>query len=255
MKQLLIRGDDLGYSEAVSLGMISAYEKGIVNSMAVMVNMPYIKEALMLAKKHKGLCLGLHINVTNGKALAPKEQIPNLVDQDGVFIKSSIRRQQLKNNEQLFSEEEAYLEAKYQVERYIELVGKVPEYIDIHVLEVKELINAVLRIYQEYQIPVCLYDQKRFGKDIFDQSMAQYDYYQDHDTDFENVFIENHYQLKEGINLLVTHPGFIDYDVATTSSMLKPRLYDYALVTSEKLKQWLKDNNIEVISFRDLIGG
>lgn len=38
---------------------------------------------------------------------------------------------------------------------------------------------------------------------------------------------------------------------ATTSSMLKERLYDYSLVTSEKLKQWLRDNEIEVISFRD----
>ena len=31
MKKLLVRGDDLGYSEGVTLGMLSAYEKGIVN--------------------------------------------------------------------------------------------------------------------------------------------------------------------------------------------------------------------------------
>mgnify|MGYP003272199254 FL=1 len=103
MKQLLIRGDDLGYSEGVTMGMLSAYQKGIVNSMALMVNMPFAKEAVVLAKKHKGLCLGLHVNVTNGKALAPKDKIPNLVDQDGYFIKSSIRRKQLANNEQLCS--------------------------------------------------------------------------------------------------------------------------------------------------------
>ena len=34
MKQLLIRGDDLGYSEGVTMGMLSAYQNGIVNSMA-----------------------------------------------------------------------------------------------------------------------------------------------------------------------------------------------------------------------------
>ena len=54
MKKLLVRGDDLGYSEGVTLGMLSAYEKGIVNSMAIMINMPYAKEAILLAKKHKG---------------------------------------------------------------------------------------------------------------------------------------------------------------------------------------------------------
>lgn len=252
MKQLLIRGDDLGYSEGVTMGMLSAYQNGIVNSMALMVNMPFAKEAVVLAKKHKGLCLGLHVNVTNGKALAPKDKIPNLVDQDGYFIKSSIRRKQLANNEQLFSEEEAYIEAKYQIERYIELVGEIPEYIDVHVLEIEPLINAVLRIYHEYQVPVCLFDQTCFDNNIFKQSMSQYDYYNDHDCDFEKVFIDGHYQINEGINLLVTHPGFIDYDVAITSSMLKPRLYDYALVTSAKLKKWLTDNQIEIISFRDL---
>lgn len=85
MKKLLVRGDDLGYSEGVTLGMLSAYEKGIVNSMAIMINMPYAKEAILLAKKHKGLCLGLHVNVTNGKALAPIDQIPTLVDENGVL--------------------------------------------------------------------------------------------------------------------------------------------------------------------------
>lgn len=90
------------------------------------------------------------------------------------------------------------------------------------------------------------------GAGIIDQTMKQYDYYEEHDHDFENMFIDGYYQIKEGLNILVTHPGFIDYDVATTSSMLKERLYDYSLVTSEKLKQWLRDNEIEVISFRDV---
>lgn len=123
VKQLLIRGDDLGYSEAVTLGMISAHRKGLVNSVALMVNMPYAKEAIKLAKQCPNLCLGLHVNVTNGYALAPKEMIPSLVDEHGIFLSSTIRRAQIKNNEPLFSEEDAYIEAKYQIEKYIELVG------------------------------------------------------------------------------------------------------------------------------------
>ena len=251
VKQLLIRGDDLGYSEAVTLGMISAHRKGLVNSVALMVNMPYAKEAIKLAKQCPNLCLGLHVNVTNGYALAPKEMIPSLVDEHGIFLSSTIRRAQIKNNEPLFSEEDAYIEAKYQIEKYIELVGQLPEYIDLHVLEVEPLINAVVRIYHEYNVPVCYYGMD-LEQGIIDQTMKQYDYYEEHDHDFENMFIDGYYLIKEGLNILVTHPGFIDYDVATTSSMLKERLYDYSLVTSEKLKQWLRDNEIEVISFRDV---
>ena len=252
MKQLLIRGDDLGYSEAVTLGMISAHQKGLVNSVALMVNMPYAKEAVALAKEHPDLCLGLHVNVTNGYALAPKEKISSLVDETGKFISSTIRRQQIKNNEPLFSEEEAYLEAKYQIERYLELVGQLPEYIDLHVLEVEPLINAVKRIYHEYHVPVCFYELQLDQK-VIDQTMKQYDYYQDHDHDFDKMFIDGDFEFQEGLNILVTHPGFIDYDLSITSSMLQERLYDYAIVTSLKLKKWFQDHDIEVISFRDIL--
>lgn len=251
MRQLLVRGDDLGYSEAVTLGMISAYEKGLVNSMALMVNMPYTLEAVLLAKKHKGLCLGLHVNITNGKALAPKELIPSLIDENGVFISSRIRRQQIANNEPLFSSEEAYIEAEYQLKRYIEIVGELPEYIDFHVLDVPELINAVVRIYKNYNIKHCIY-ATTLPTTIYEQSMKQYDYYQKHDNHFENMFIEGDFCIQEGLNILVTHPGFIDYDLFTTSSMIDERLKDYSLVTNAVLKTWLQEQNIEVISFRDL---
>ncbi|MEG0549285.1 MAG: ChbG/HpnK family deacetylase [Coprobacillus sp.] len=250
MKQLLVRGDDLGYSEAVTLGMISAYEKGIVNSMALMVNMPYTLEAVLLAKKHKGLCLGLHVNITNGKALAPNDKIPSLIDENGIFISSRVRRQQITQELPLFSSEEAYIEAEYQLKRYIDIVGELPEYIDFHVLDVPELIDAVVRLSKDYHI-YCLYAQD-IEPIIHEQSMKQYDYYQNHDNHFENMFIDGDFCMQEGLNVLVTHPGFIDYDLYTTSSMINERLKDFSLVTSPIFKNWLQEQGIEVISFREL---
>ncbi|MEG0453374.1 MAG: ChbG/HpnK family deacetylase [Coprobacillus sp.] len=250
MKQLLVRGDDLGYSEAVTLGMISAYEKGIVNSMALMVNMPYTLEAVLLAKKHKGLCLGLHVNITNGNALAPNDKIPSLIDENGIFISSRVRRQQIAQELPLFSSEEAYIEAEYQLKRYIDIVGELPEYIDFHVLDVPELIDAVVRLSKDYHI-YCLYAQD-IEPIIHEQSMKQYDYYQNHDNHFENMFIDGDFCMQEGLNVLVTHPGFIDYDLYTTSSMINERLKDFSLVTSPIFKNWLQEQGIEVISFREL---
>ena len=37
--------------------------------------------------------------------------IPSLVDEHGIFLSSTIRRAQIKNNEPLFSEEDAYIES------------------------------------------------------------------------------------------------------------------------------------------------
>ena len=99
---------------------------------------------------------------------------------------------------------------------------------------------------------MCIYDQK-YDTKIQEQAMKQYDYYQQHNDHFENMFINGDYVMQDGLNILVTHPGFIDYDLSVTSSMIDERLKDYSLVTSPVLKQWLKQENIEIISFRDLM--
>ena len=40
MKQILIRADDLGYSEGVNYGIAKAVNEGVVKSVGVMPNMP-----------------------------------------------------------------------------------------------------------------------------------------------------------------------------------------------------------------------
>ncbi|MFV0394683.1 MAG: ChbG/HpnK family deacetylase [Coprobacillaceae bacterium] len=84
MNKLIVRADDLGYTEGVTLGILAAHRDGIVTCTSLMVNMPYSKEAVRLAKQYPNLSLGLHVNVTNGKALADANKIPHLIDGNGV---------------------------------------------------------------------------------------------------------------------------------------------------------------------------
>ena len=51
MKQLLIRADDLGYSDGVNYGIAKAVNKGVVKSVGVMTNMPTAMDGLKLLKK------------------------------------------------------------------------------------------------------------------------------------------------------------------------------------------------------------
>lgn len=48
---VLVRADDFGYCQGVNRGILLAIEKGVINNVGMMVNMPYVKEALMLAYK------------------------------------------------------------------------------------------------------------------------------------------------------------------------------------------------------------
>ena len=41
MKKLIIRADDIGYSEAVNYGIMKSVKDGLVRSAVLMPNMPY----------------------------------------------------------------------------------------------------------------------------------------------------------------------------------------------------------------------
>ncbi|MCR1391954.1 hypothetical protein RZ882_010210, partial [Clostridioides difficile] len=51
----------------------------------------------------------------------------------------------------------------------------------------------------------------------------------------------------------VTHPGFIDYSLIKSSSLIQERVYEHAMLCDKEVKIWLRRNNIELVDFRDLL--
>ena len=51
------------------------------------------------------------------------------------------------------------------------------------------------------------------------------------------------------------HPGYLDPYVMAESSLQQPRVIDVAALTSDKLKQWIIDQKIELINHRDALYG
>ena len=70
MKYLLIRADDLGYSEGVNYGIAATVAAGLVRSVGVMTNMPAAVHGLGLLHGHS-LCLGQHTNICVGQPHRP----------------------------------------------------------------------------------------------------------------------------------------------------------------------------------------
>ncbi|MBU2637755.1 MAG: ChbG/HpnK family deacetylase [Nanoarchaeota archaeon] len=69
MKQLIINADDLGLSKLTNEGIIYCFTKGIVTSATVMANGYAYEHAVRLAKRHRGLGIGVHLNLTQAKPL------------------------------------------------------------------------------------------------------------------------------------------------------------------------------------------
>ena len=114
MKYLLIRADDLGYSEGVNYGIAATVAAGLVRSVGVMTNMPAAVHGLGLLHGHS-LCLGQHTNICVGRPLTDPSCIPSLCTPEGEFKPSCAYREAAKAGQDFVVLEEVIeeIEAQY----------------------------------------------------------------------------------------------------------------------------------------------
>lgn len=79
---LIINADDLGIHPSIDAGIFEAFEHGILTSATLLVTTPYAEAAIEGARRI-GLPIGLHFSLTLGRALAPRDKVPDLVDAQG----------------------------------------------------------------------------------------------------------------------------------------------------------------------------
>jgi chitin disaccharide deacetylase len=88
MKELILNADDFGLTRGVNEGVIRAYREGILTSATLMATGPAFDDAVVRARANPALGIGCHLVLTGGFAVAPREEIPSLVDEDGRLPKS-----------------------------------------------------------------------------------------------------------------------------------------------------------------------
>jgi len=117
-RALIINADDLGYDPAVTRGILRAMREGVVSSATFMVNTPYSEEA---AREARGLSLGLHLNLARGAPVW--KDFPQGFLEGGAF--SEARASTL-------PPEAVEAEARAQLERLAELLGRPATHVDVH---------------------------------------------------------------------------------------------------------------------------
>ena len=58
--------------------------------------------------------------------------------------------------------------------------------------------------------------------------------------------------LNQELGYIITHCGWCDKELFELSSYNTCRAVDLAAATSDEIKAWVKDNDIELITFKDL---
>jgi hypothetical protein len=253
--RLIINGDDFGISHAVNLAMIDCYRKGSMTSTSLMVNMPYAKEAAELMKEYPGLSVGLHLNVTVGFPLLKNHK--TLLKADGSFNKGIL---QMEKGQVDLKEIEA--ECRAQLEKFVELTGKLPDHINSHHgIEMIPGAQAILQnLAQENHLPMRQFMEwamkeepvYTISKEVPHLKMAlKKDGLAASVEDWIECFRKEELESNTAFEM-AAHPGYVDYDLLQISSLTTGRCHDANTFMSEKLKEWIKQNKIERITYKDL---
>jgi hopanoid biosynthesis associated protein HpnK len=81
----IITADDFGLHAAVNEAVDSAHRAGVLTAASLMVGAPAVQDAAQRARALPGLRVGLHLTLADGRAVLPRQQIPDLVDADNCF--------------------------------------------------------------------------------------------------------------------------------------------------------------------------
>ena len=78
-----MNADDLGWTEGVNRGIAEAHRNGIVTSASLLANGAAFASGVEVARKTPGLGVGVHLNLSDGEPVAPRELVKSLVNERG----------------------------------------------------------------------------------------------------------------------------------------------------------------------------
>lgn len=248
--KLIIRADDLGFSEGVNYGIYKAIKDGVVTSVGLMPNMESAKHGYELVKG-LDIALGQHTNICVGKPISSPCTIPSLVQDNGEFCSSKEIRQR---SEDTIVIEEAELEIEAQLHRFMQITGRKPDYFEGHAVFSKNFFTALENVARKYGLFFCnpsidkQWEEKHgiYGLPFFKPNEeGLYDpqaYMQEHLT-----YIQNH-----PCTVAIFHPGYLDWYIFNHSSFTKIRAMECEFLCSDWIALWIQKHHIQLVDFRNV---
>ncbi len=277
-KKMIIRADDVGYSKVNDIGAFETIDAGVVTAADVMLECPGTEGALAMLKERPWISVGWHDHFWGSPVLSP-EQVPDLYDTKTGHFRVDIHQAQDISESQLLNEMFA------QMERCENILGRVPDTAG-DLSEDTPFGRAAIRVCDELGIHrnfvtkegkdfAMIYPQERYqdrgiytlngGKayedlqtDSITEQEKKYDPYLYYAEDRGNAFAK--YEAGYQVVTQSWHPGYVDYYMyqlgdqgPNRNKFTVIRTKDVEALTSERLKKWIKDNEIELVNFTDAL--
>jgi chitin disaccharide deacetylase len=289
-KVLILHIDDVGMSWDSNQGTIKAMEKGVANSLSIMMPCPWVPGFVRYMQEHPGLDAGLHLTLTSEwrdyrwAPLSGRPAVPGLVDKEGALWRSVDLV--VKNA----SADEVETEIREQLKRARDM-GFEPTHLDSHMgtlFAKPEFLERYVQVGIENKIPVMfpgghntMIGQERnvtpemkeqlkaMGKTIWDAGLPVLDDLHNVSYDFEypesksltdselqklatTQYIKTIRDLKAGLSMVIMHCTAPTEIFSYIGSSGRVRKADMLAMMDPAFKKFLKDEKIILTTWREL---
>ena len=255
MKFVIINSDDFGLSDGICKSILELFESNAISNTSLMVAAP---NAIKTISKWDGKKLlgraGVHLQLTAGKPLTPRNQIPSLYDLDSNKFKDP-RKGVLPHSL------EVEIEWRTQIEIACELLGGLPTHIDSHhgVHRIPEFSEIYRKLAKEYEIPMRGAVSGPF-RDIIETNslsatVAIVREWTGRMLNLDNLIHQVEMVKKNNPNEkvieVISHPGYSDEYLESISSFSIVRENDHAVLLDLAKINWWNKNGYKLISYKD----
>lgn len=294
MRKLIVNADDFGLTAGVNRAIVETHNNGVVSSTTLMANGPAFEDAVKAAASAPNLSVGCHVVLVDGTPVSPPDAVDTLLAirsaEPGKFyasLSAFAARAMLGG----FDRDQLVEEVAAQI-RKIQSAGIQVTHLDTHKHAhiFPEILGALLRaaricgvrairnpIVPVKALPAKLFKGnrdlwKRYGQVRMLHTFAgQFRQRTKRaglltpdgvvgviETGSIDISLlrATLASLPEGTWELVCHPGYNDADLrAARSRLLDSREEERRLLASAELRQFLQEQRIQVISYRDFAEG
>ena len=260
--KLIAQSDDYGITPACALGALEAIRHGMIRNTGLFANMPWAKECVNeITPFLDQIAFGIDLNASTGPSLLGHDGVPALTHEDGMFYGSRENRamDNDENGHDHLSSVADQLEAEFdaQIQMYIKLVGHKPDYIHNHAYGTATTMAVSQKLAAKYH---CIWTDSLTKRDkVANAGMGWYQFDGGPEKQLKEDMISYLVEDKGSMlssgkeyGYLVCHCGYADARIFALSSFNTCRVKDLEAVTSPEVLKWMKDNNIELVTFRDL---
>ena len=265
-KLLILHADDLGVAHSENAASFDALDKGAINSASIMMPTPWVTEVARYAQAHPSADLGLHL-VLNSEwetyrwgSVAPRDQVPSLLDPDGTFPRTTdtvAHRAKL---------DEVERELRAQIDRAYAM-GLKPTHVDSHMgalYGTPGLFATYAKVARSYKLPFLHFIGRPEAANV--AALTPSDVVADASIiasqtgtpeQWRTFYLDAIRNLKPGLTVILVHLGYDDAELRAVTVGWdawgsKWRQRDYDVLTSAEFRQALKDNNVVLVTWRDV---